>query len=245
MINTLWQHDDMVSYIDEFADLYKNKPISNNTGGMKFPHMFLMWYLVKKIKPKFLIESGVWKGLGTWFIEKASPDTKLFCIDPNPYYRIYTSKNAEYYTEDFSTLTLDLDPTNTLVFFDDHQNALERLIQSKNKNFSKLIFEDNYPYDQGDCYSLKKILSGNNFIMDYAGNRQKYDANSEHKNYLLNNIKLYQEMPPMYTGKTTRWNTLWEDYNTPKPLLNDESVKKYYDVSGEFNDYTWLCYVEI
>jgi hypothetical protein len=48
---------------------------------------------------------------------------------------------------------------NSLVFFDDHQNAYKRLQQCKWFGFKHIIFEDNYPPSQGDCYSLKKAFS--------------------------------------------------------------------------------------
>jgi len=245
MITQKWKNEELKLEIKNFYDVYSKKPISNNDGGMKFPHMFLTWFLIKTIKPKYLIESGVWRGLGTWIIEQASPDTKIFSIDPNPQYRIYTSSRVEYFTEDFSKLNFDINPDETLVFFDDHQNSLDRIKQSKSKNFNKLIFEDNYPHTQGDCYSIKKILSGNDFIMDYAGNRIHYQANLEDKEYLLNTLKVYQEMPPIYCSTYTRWGTPWSEYQTPEALLNDNEIEQYKDVKPEMNDYTWLCYVEI
>jgi hypothetical protein len=43
--------------------------------------------------------------------------------------------------------------------FDDHQNAYRRLQQCHWFGFKHIIFEDNYPVTQGDCYSLKKAFS--------------------------------------------------------------------------------------
>ena len=91
-----WDREDMLNHIDEFNALYDSRPIKDNNGGMKSGHMFPAWYVVKKLKPKYLIESGVWKGLGTWFFEKASPDTKIISIDPAPHFRVYTSPNVTY-----------------------------------------------------------------------------------------------------------------------------------------------------
>jgi hypothetical protein len=245
MIKNKWKNSDIKKYIPEFYELYGNKPLKTNDGGMKFPHMFLAWYLIKKIKPKFLIESGVWRGLGTWFIEQASPNTKIFSIDPHPEYRIYTSNRVQYYTADYSELSFNVDPDETLVFFDDHQNVLSRIQQSVSKGFKKLIFEDNYPHMQGDCYSIKKILSGEDFVIDIAGNRTFYQARLQDKKYLEDIITVYQEMPPTYIGEKTRWNTDWNLYDTPKCLLSHDEMMKYPDILSEMNDYTWLCYVEL
>ena len=46
----------MLNHLDEFNKLYESRPIKDNTGGMKSGHMFPDWYVVKKLKPKYLIE---------------------------------------------------------------------------------------------------------------------------------------------------------------------------------------------
>ena len=247
--NNKFKNYDMVKYLDEFKELYESRPILDNDGGMKSPHMFPAWFIIKMLKPKSLIESGVWKGLGTWFFEKASPDTKIFSIDPEPRLRLYTSENAEYQTEDF----LDTDwlsklrPSETLVFFDDHQNCLPRLKKCKELGFKKVIVEDNYPSSQGDCYTPKKILSQEDYVIDAAGNRTMHDSKPEDYEFMMKNLEVYQEMNPIFKGDVTRWGDAWEGsvYRTPKPLLSEENVLEYQTFFYEKLDYTWICYMEL
>jgi hypothetical protein len=245
-IETIWNDKDMKNHLDEFYNLYINRPIKDNDGGMKSPHMFPSWYIVKKLQPKFIIESGVWKGLGTWFFEQASPNSKIFSLDPYPHYRIYTSPNVTYLTNDFSTINFKeiLDIEDTFVFFDDHQNSLSRIDQCLKFGFTKLVFEDNYPFDQGDCYSIKKVLSGKDFCIDQAGNRSYYKANPDDKTFLENNIRYYQEMPPIFKSEFTRWKNEW-DYETPNSILSKEELNKYPEFITEILDYTWICYLEL
>ena len=249
MKNKKWQSEDMLAHLAEFKKLYDARPIKNNDGGMKSAHMFPAWYIVKKLKPKFLIESGVWKGLGTWFFEKASPETKIISIDPEPRYRVYTSDKVDYRTQDF--LETDwhalVDPSTTLVFFDDHQNCLPRIQRCKELNFKKLIVEDNYPPSQGDCYTPKKILSQKDFVIDVAGNVTGHLHDPEHFEILSSIIDIYQEMPPIFKSRNTRWGDAWDDdnYPTPEPLLSDNDVLRYKEFSLERLDYTWICYIEL
>ena len=42
---TKWVDKDMIPYLDEFNDLYNQRPIKQNDGGMKSPHMFPSWFL--------------------------------------------------------------------------------------------------------------------------------------------------------------------------------------------------------
>ena len=78
-----WSNKEMLIELKNFKKIFKNRPIKNNKGGMSFPHMFAFYFILKKIKPKFIIESGVFKGQSTWLIEKVLPKSKLLSIDPN------------------------------------------------------------------------------------------------------------------------------------------------------------------
>jgi hypothetical protein len=39
--NNKWDPKDQILYLEEFLDLYNNRPIKDNTGGMKSAHMFI------------------------------------------------------------------------------------------------------------------------------------------------------------------------------------------------------------
>ena len=247
--NNKWKTKDLFNHLDEFKELYNNRPIPENDGGMKSGHMFPAWYIVKKLKPKFLIESGVWKGLGTWFFHMASPDTKIFSIEPEPRYIVLRGDDVDYQTEDFLDIdwTSKLDPSETLVFFDDHQNCLPRIKKCEELGFKKIIVEDNYPVNQGDCYTPKKILSKRDYIIDEAGNRTSHKCKPEDYRYLIKALDLYQEMPPIFKSPTTRWGDEWsgQDYITPEPLLTEFNILEYQTFFAEKLDYTWICYMEL
>lgn len=244
---TKFASQDLLDSLDEFYSLYISRPIKDNNGGMKSPHMFNAWYAVKSLKPEYLIESGVWKGLGTWFFEKASPDTKIISIDPSPHFRIYSSPNASYHTTDF--LDIDWSPLpkeNSLIFFDDHQNFLERLKSAQVSGFKRVMTEDNYPYQQGDCYTPKKILANCDYVIDLAGKRNWFKKNDADLKYFQDNVTVYQEMPPIFKPETNRWGDKWDDnYPTPEPLLTVADFLKYPEFAAECKDYTWICYLEL
>ena len=243
-----WTDTDIISHLGEFKELYSRRPILDNSGGMKSPHMFPAWYIIKQLKPKVLIESGVWKGLGTWFFEHASPDTKIVSIDPAPEFRVYTSPNAQYQQEDFlDTDWSDLPKDDTLVFFDDHQNCMPRLKKCLELGLKRVIIEDNYPPSQGDCYTPKKVLSNQNYIIDSNGQRtilQKNDADLE---FFKEHVSVYQEMPPIFASPVTRWGDEWsqEQYPTPKALVLELCSLQYQEFFMERLDYTWICYLEL
>lgn len=242
-----WDRQDMLEALDEFKKLYEARPIKDNHGGMKSAHMFPAWYIVRTLKPKFLIESGVWKGLGTWFFEQASPDTQIISIDPNPHFRVYNSPNVKYQTRDFlETDWSHLPKDETLCFFDDHQNFLERLKRCQELGFKRVMTEDNYPWQQGDCYTPKKILANRSYVIDEAGQRTWHDPIQANYDWFQEHVGVYQEMPPLFKGKYNRWGEAWdEEYPTPDALLQEEQKDQYELFYNEQMDYTWICYLEL
>jgi hypothetical protein len=227
-----WTRQELKDALEEFSVLYNSRPIKNNSGGMKSTHMFLSWFIIRSLKPDYIIESGIYKGLGTWFFEKAAPKAKIHSIDLDLSKREYISRNAVYHNKDFRFIDWrNIAKENALCFFDDHQNAVERIKVAEEKCFKRIIFEDNYPTGQGDCYSLK----------------QAFDRNSDDAAYLKKTLKIYNELPPIFQAARTRWNDAWinDKYPTPEPLyrqVEKQYLRLYFD---EATYYTWMCYVEL
>ena len=150
-----WQIQEYIKELEIFKKIYEQRPVKFNKGGMLFPHMFATYFILKKINPSFVIESGVFKGQSTWLIEKTLPNAKILSIDIDLNQRKYISKKTKYSNKDFKYQDFSNIPINTLVFFDDHVNHYERLKQAKFFNIKNIIFEDNYNVNNGDFYTLK------------------------------------------------------------------------------------------
>ena len=258
-----WSLEEIKASYPEFKSIYSNKPIGDNVGGMKAPHAFACWFMLKQIQPKLIIESGVWKGQGTWLIEQACPKADLVCLDIDLSRLIYRSANATYIEKDFSLVNFTTyEKENSLCFFDDHQNALMRLQQMKWKGFNAAIFEDNYPKLRGDCYSLKKMFGGYGFEKERvkagikgsirnlllkivkAVDTNRVEPNSTHQAELHNALELYYEFPPLFYFIVTRWGDKWDDANYPtKPPIFDASSED--ELRSEALHYNWMCYVKL
>ena len=154
--------------LDEFHQLYADRPIANNEGGMKSPHLFATFHTLRKLRPLLIIESGVWKGQGTWLMKKALPEVNILSFDVDFGNLVYKHPEVNYVQNDIKNIPWNkmyednpkITPENTLLFLDDHQNFIERLVFLKNSPFKHIMFEDNYPSNQGDCLSPKKIKAG-------------------------------------------------------------------------------------
>ncbi len=259
----------MVAKLAEFEELYRNRPIQQNGGGMLSVPMFLAWFVLQRLQPMAIIESGVWLGQGTWFFERACPDAKIYCIDVNLKRIRYRSCRAEYFDNDFSAIDWShLPKGQTLLFFDDHQNAYERMKIASWFGFKHLMFEDNYPVSRGDCYSLKQAFSGagsafqanrglalpktvqvvaSKLLGASLQNPVSVAPNLVDAAYLNRNLEIYQELPPVFQRENTRWGDPWskEDYPTPEPLLERVTTPHQQLFYDEATAYTWMCYAKL
>ena len=262
-----WSRAQMRAHLEEFAEVYARRPIQDNTGGMKAPHMFLAWFVLKVLQPQAIIENGVWLGQGTWLFEQACPQARLYCIDPNLARIRYRSKRAEYFDKDFTELDWsELPPDETLVFFDDHQNAYRRVVAAHWAGLKHLMFEDNYPPGRGDCYSLKKAFAGSGTRMtlgDVQSLKGKlkfglYQAlgatlfeavapNAVDAARLRQHLEIYRELPPVFRTARTYWGDAWGDvrYPTPEPMLGSVEAPYQQIFQDEAVHYNWICYAKL
>lgn len=272
-----WTDLELKDSISEFIALYDSRTFDLNVGGMNAPHMFGLWFLLKKINPAIVIENGVWKGQGTWLIRNSLKKAEIHSLDPNLHFREIVFDEINYSSTDFGKHLWKekIDVSKTLAFFDDHQNALERIRQCKEAGIKHIIFEDNYPPGTGDCYSPKMIYGKSGFspkssgIKDasrsFKGRLRKLLGRSTHQ-YLhfpepLNEIspndedfaffddvvKGYHEFPPTFRTEETRNGENWKkQYPKPEPLFDKTQLNEKNRIFLEQADtYTWICYLEL
>ena len=133
-----WSCTDLLAELPAFASMYKKRPIEHNKHGMGVNHAFSLFFTLKKLRPTHVIESGVFRGQGTYLIrETLGPQVQIFSIDPRTQERVLTYKdqspNTVYFMgknfTDFASLpwktlipVLD-DRINALVVLDDHMSS--------------------------------------------------------------------------------------------------------------------------
>lgn len=251
-IKQIWSDEEIKQELENFSKLYHKRKFRDNSGGMKSTHLFYFYFVLIKRNFENVVESGIWKGQGTWLMDQLNTVKNIFAIDINPKFIKYRSKKAKYFYKDFSTQNFDLDREKTLCFFDDHQNAYQRIKTCKEKGYKYLIFEDNYPLTRGDCLSIKKIIdlyNSRDTDLSKSEHNGKYepplDKIEEMHQFIKDNIKTYCEFPPIFCDGKSRWGIEWEKLVTKKPLysLVEKDYLKIY--KQEHKDYTYIAYVEL
>jgi hypothetical protein len=152
-----WEQDRprLLKKLREFAAVMKERPFDNEQGVRGVSAFALFWF-IQEVQPTAVFEVGVWKGFSTWIIRRAAPNAKVFCFDPiimmEPFLDMsrvgptYRDPAATYLRDEFScanTAELAAQSARPLVFFDDHQNKLPRLLQAKAAGIKHIIFDDN------------------------------------------------------------------------------------------------------
>ena len=163
-----WDIENIIDQLDNFISIYEKRPIRNNKGGMLFSHMFFFYIVLKNLNPNLVIESGVYKGQSTWLIEKTLPEAEIISLDIDLSKREYISKKVFYSSRDFKFQNFKNVDKNSLVFFDDHVNHIDRINDANFFGIKNIVLEDNYPAYTGDFQSLKQIY--NDHIFNHTPN---------------------------------------------------------------------------
>lgn len=175
-------------FLREFKIQYGQCTMSS-VGGISVCEAFWLYFLVKAIKPRQIIESGTLFGYSLYFIQAAVdwPCRILsFDVDQSKSWRF---PKVEYHECDWTAHPEDKlsRGEGTLVFFDDHVDHDDRLEEAFGRNQHHLVFHDNYLtkkhshypirfcdlMDTAFCYTFPRLCTDPIFL-DQKKNAQTY-----------------------------------------------------------------------
>jgi len=155
----MFNNNKLKKQFKSFLKIYNLRPIKDNSSGMRIDHCFAVYCLLKKIKPKNVIESGIWRGQTTWLIKKTLKDVNVFSIDIDLSNRKIIYEDVKYLDIDISKSNWKkLDKNATLIIFDDHVCFSKRINFLLKNNFKHIIFDDNLPNGFSPYYTPKIIF---------------------------------------------------------------------------------------
>lgn len=136
----------VATLVREFYDLIPTSPVNAKKGGNGFNGCLQVYAVARLLKPKVLVESGVFRGQTTWILRQACPQATLFCFDVDFSNLVYKDREAIYTQADWSDFDLSSLPADeTLVFFDDHIDQGRRVLEAQGRGLTRLLFDDNAP----------------------------------------------------------------------------------------------------
>jgi hypothetical protein len=152
-----WRSDapSLLEALREFGAVMRSQPFQNREG-LRGVSAFALYWFLRQLTPTLVLEVGVWKGFSTWIIEQAVPEAAVLSFDPiflfDRYLKSrrvgkrYRSPRVTYSAQDFSCAPIAeavAGHAQPVVFFDDHQNKLPRLLQCRAAGIKHAIFDDN------------------------------------------------------------------------------------------------------
>jgi hypothetical protein len=134
----------VLSHVASYRRVYLSNPIHRNFEGTNYTTGVLLYVIAACLAPTFIIESGVWKGLSSFVLSSAAPRARFLAFDINLGNLQYRSPGVDYRECDWTSVDIVAD-SNSLVYFDDHQNQAARIIEACARGFRNLIFDDSWP----------------------------------------------------------------------------------------------------
>ncbi len=137
--------------------------IGRNDGGIKLLGAVSLARVLSALKPDLYIELGAWKGLSSVVAEMFLPsDARMFVFEPGLNKIEFRVDTAKYTSREWATPAygrLSEDSTTSLVFADDHQDVLERLLLAWSRNYDYVLFDDDYS-QSADHRTFRNSLLG-------------------------------------------------------------------------------------
>jgi len=256
--NFLYSRNDL----DEFMENIYFDEIQLNDGGMKINDMFSFYFLLTRMKPTVVVESGIWKGYSTKIIRKTlGNDVKILCLDPlditkdgfrddnvNTTYLIGATF-VDFEQLDLSEYGIDIvnDVDGVLCIFDDHQNAAQRMSQCLQKGVKHVFFSGNYPVNAGSHYSIQHLIDNDQRNVFDLGNQYYYSINTlpqidlSQRESLIGRIRIYVIFPNVFSGNVD----LAEGTFYVQGVLKDSDMNKnkYACFYENRNTYMWNTYI--
>jgi len=218
-----WTRQELKAALPDFAKVYAARPIKQNINGMGANHAFSLWFTARSLKPKYVIESGVYHGQSTWLLRQAvGPQAAIYSLDPEAsrdlVYRAQPPENTRYFLgQDFrdvgkmnwDSLIAPEDRNRTLVMLDDHMSCIRRVQELLANGFVHLWYDDNWRIGS-DCYSFSWVCASLPQGMVQVPYKDAFVAKNitveEHDQnwaYLQARMETYFEFPAIYDGCKT------------------------------------------
>ena len=132
--------------IQFFFDSWINSPFRKQTGSSRFNNLLWLYLVSKRFAPDIIVDSGTFEGASAWALSLGSPSSKILSFDISLARLVLRIEGVEYFQHDWTKSEIAWPKkSRSLVYFDDHVDQAQRLLEAFDRNFSLAIFDDDYP----------------------------------------------------------------------------------------------------
>lgn len=135
---------DSAQALSQFYEAFLNSPFRTRQGGSRFNNLAWLYLLARAIQPDFVIDSGTFRGASAWAFSSAG--AKVYSFDIDLSHLALKADNVVYSRCDWTQFDWKkFDASNALIYFDDHLDQVQRLIEASQKGIPLAIFDDDLP----------------------------------------------------------------------------------------------------
>jgi hypothetical protein len=146
-----------------------------------------MWLflIARQLRPKTIVESGVWRGSSLFTFRQAVPKAKITAFDVTFAHLLSRPDGVDYRERDWGNDNVRAESDSDLCFFDDHINNCLRIRQSYERGFRHVIVDDSP--DLGELHQFRypavpsvsmiekdKWSDGDTVLWNWNGRRLRY-----------------------------------------------------------------------
>lgn len=131
--------------IEEFYDLYLSSPFRKVYGSSRFNNQLMLFLIARAVQPPTIVDSGTFTGASAWALSMGAPQAEVFSFDIDLGRLVYRTPGVVYIERDWSTFDFGsrLD-ARSLVYFDDHVNQVQRLLEAVDQGVRTVVFDDDF-----------------------------------------------------------------------------------------------------
>jgi len=126
-----------------FDEVYASRPDKKGVGSSGYSNMWHLYHKAMELQPNDIIESGIWKGNGSFALRYGWPQARFYGFDIDLSNRQWINQRGEYFENDITSNLHILEYGKILSYFDDHINQEQRLHWAHKMGFKWLLFDDN------------------------------------------------------------------------------------------------------
>ena len=174
-----------------YFDVRRSNPAFGILGTTPGNLTLWLFLLVRALKPKVVVESGVYMGSSLFSMRCASPEPKMYAFDLDFSKLLFKTDTVDFREHDWGTDQVKAEGPTDLCYFNDHINNCMRIRQCWERGFKHLVLDDTPDLGEIQTYRFPalpsvsmiandKFKDGDTLEWVLNGHRLRYVFRTEH-----------------------------------------------------------------
>jgi len=150
----------------EYFEVRRQNPAFGILGTTPGNLTLWLFLLVRALKPKVVVESGVYMGSSLFTMRCASPVPKMYAFDLDFSKLLFKTDTVDFREHDWGTDQVKAESPTDLCYFNDHINNCMRIRQCWERGFKHLVLDDTPDLGEIQAYRFPALPSVSMIVND-------------------------------------------------------------------------------